>query len=485
MVKHELLIDIDSNFLTTLSDIFDSFFFTSILVVFYLKMASNFNFIDEPASYGTRFRYVSEGTCHGPVLGQSSIQGNKTHPSISCNGMFKDGHEAILLVSLVSDVSRVPLTYGMHGHTFFGRNVYNGQYIVDLKATNYKFSHQLQGVTVIHTKAADKNDILTGKCIQDMILYRTGIFEYSRLMQTYNSTSTTKQLNIEWLKSEFSEFIADSRILASSVQYLPNQVRLKFDLFIQDENTGLFSNPPKTILSQVVHNTRDKEHKPLHIRRCSRTSGSHVGGDEVFLFCEEFIAKDLEIVFFIGDFPGRIIGHGIFSPTDIYKGGIVFKTPCLEHIISDNLHTNFCLKRGEMLSNSFGFVYYPPVQQVESNYSFDPNFHQFKPINWHLNSNSSTSQVALNDTLDHHHVSQPQLFTRDSHEMHVENYTPTLNPNDDAHYLYHPQAMNNNNTILSNQFSPDQDPPSQELANPLYHNLEPERDILLPSQYQF
>ena len=444
-------------------------------------MAASFNFTDEPAPYGTRFRYVSEGTCHGPILGQSSIQGNKTHPGISCYGMFKDGHEAILLVSLVSDISRDPLTYGIHGHTFFGRNVYNGQYIVDLKASNFKFNHQLQGVTVIHTKAADKNDILTGKCIQDMVLYRTGILEYSRLMQIYNSTSTTKQLNLDWLKSEFPEFLAESKILASNVQYLPNQVRLKFDLFIQDENTGLFTNPPKTILSQVVHNTRDKEHKPLHIRRCSRTSGSHMGGEEVFLFCEEFIAKDLEIVFYIGDVPGQIIGHGILSPTDIYKGGIVFKTPRLQHSISDNLQTIFCLKRGEMLSNCFRYVFCPSVQHVDTNYSFDPTFHQFKTINWHPDSNSNSSQIASNDTLDHLHISQPQLSAGDSHEMHVESYTPTLIPNDERHYLYDRHDMNTNNTILFNQFTPDQVPPFQELTNPLYHNLEPQHNILLPS----
>ena len=445
-------------------------------------MAAVFTFTDEPAPYGTRFRYVSEGTCHGPILGQSSLQGNKTHPSIRCHGMFKDGHEAILLVSLVSDVLRDPLTYGMHGHTFFGRNVYNGQYIVDLQASNCQFNHQLQGVTVIHTKAADKNDILTGKCIQDMILFRTGILEYTRLMQTYNSTSATKQLNLDWLKSEFPKFLSDSRILASSVQYLPNQVRLKFDLFIQDENTGLFTNPPKTILSQVVHNTRDKEHKPLHIRRCSRISGSALGGEEVFLFCEEFISKDLEIVFYIGDNPGQVIGHGQFSPTDIYKGGIVFKTPRLQHSIHENLQTNFCLKRGEMLSNCFMFVFCPSVQHLESNYSFEPTFHQFKPIKCHHDSNSSSSQILSNDALEHLNISQPQLPTGDSREIHVSGH----NLNDHRQYHYHRQVMDTSNNILSNQFNPDQETEFRELANPLYQDLEPQHNVLLPShQYTF
>ena len=325
-------------------------------------MTTQFILTDEPAPYGTRFRYVSEGTCHGPILGQSSIQGNRTHPNVTCIGNFPDGHEAILLVSLVSDVSRDPLGYGMHGHTFFGKNVFNGQYIVHLKALNSQFSHQLQGVTVIHTKSSDKNDILSGKYIQDMILRKEGIFDYSRLMQRFNSTSTSKQLNIEWFKLQYPEFVSESNFLASNVQYLANQVRLKFDLFIQDSNTLTYSNPPEAIISQVVHNTRDKEHKPLHIVRSSCTSGSPMGGDEIFLFCDEFIPKDLEIIFFVENQPEQIIGRGDFSPSDIHnKCGIVFTTPRLSLITNDPIRASYCLKRGDMISNCFDFVYLPQL----------------------------------------------------------------------------------------------------------------------------
>ena len=323
-------------------------------------MTTRFIFTDEPAPYGTRFRYVSEGTCHGPILGQSSIQGNRTHPNVACYGNFPDGQEAILLVSLVSDVTRDPSGIGIHGHTFFGKNVFNGQYIVHLKASNSQFTHQLQGVTVIHTKSSDKNDILSGKYIQDRILQREGIYNYSILMQKFNSTTTTKQLNLEWFRSNYQEFLSESKIVASNVQYLANQVRLKFDLFIMNIYTRNYSNPPETIISQVVHNTRDKEHKPLQINRSSRTSGSPLGGEEIFLFCDEFIPKDLEVVFFVEKLPDQRIGNGEFSASDIHnKCGIAFTTPRLLININNPLRTNYCLKRGDMQSNWFDFVYIP------------------------------------------------------------------------------------------------------------------------------
>lgn len=323
-------------------------------------MDATFIIVDQPAAYGTRFRYVSEGTCHGPILGQSTTPGNRTHPTIRCNGNFTDGQDAILLVSIISDDPRDPLSYGMHGHTFFGRNVYNGQYIAEIQANSGIFSHQLQGVTIIHTKGADKNDVLSGKYIQDILLQKEGIQNYKTLMDRNNGTTTTDQLNLNWFYQQFPNFVSESKYEAAHVQYLANQVRLKFDIFIKNPYTQSFSNPPLTVLSQIVHNTRDREHKPLHIQRCSRTSGSPNGNEEVFLFCDEFISKDLEVCFYHGQFPGEYIGKGSFSPTDIHnKSGLVFKTPSLKRSINVPLLTHFCLKRSDMSSNSFDFTYYP------------------------------------------------------------------------------------------------------------------------------
>ncbi|KAI6646872.1 Nuclear factor NF-kappa-B [Oopsacas minuta] len=400
-----------------------------------MSITSQFLFTDEPAPYGTRFRYVSEGTCHGPILGQSSIQGNRTHPNVTCIGNFQDGLKAILLVSLVSDVSRDPLTYGMHGHTFFGKNVYNGQYIAQLTASDSKFNHQLQGVTVIHTKSSDKNSILSGKYIQDIILSRRGICDYSRLMKLHNSTCTTMQLNLQWLQTEYPEFVSDSKIAASNVQYLANQVRLKFDLFIQDEYTGLYTNPPKTILSQVVHNTRDKEHKPLHIQRSSRSSGSTMGGEEIFLFCDEFIPRDLEVVFYSEEYPGQIIGYGKFSPADIHnKCGIVFKTPPLLHSINIPLRTNFCLKRGEMSSNCFNFLFNPliqhnvPFQDFGSLYS-EPIFSPLKTLPWKSDSPGKIHPQEMPME------SFPSAQLINTHEyQNYDHYSQDINPNNSSHY---------------------------------------------------
>ena len=456
-------------------------------------MTTQFILTDEPAPYGTRFRYVSEGTCHGPILGQSSIQGNRTHPNITCIGNFPDGHEAILLVSLVSDVSRHPLGYGMHGHTFFGKNVFNGQYIVHLKASNSKISHQLQGVTVIHTKSSDKNDILSGKYIQDMILLKEGIFNYSRLMQKFNSTSTNKQLNLEWFKSQYPEFVAESKIAASNVQYLANQVRLKFDLFIQDVYTRTYSNPPETIISQVVHNTRDKEHKPLHIHRSSRTSGSPMGGDEIFLFCDEFIPKDLEIVFFFDKYPGQIIGNGDFSPSDIHnKCGIVFTTPRLSIIIDDPLRASYCLKRGDMMSNCFEYVFFPHssiqghmLNNFESAFpNSESKFNRLTSINWrsdasisHLHGilpnvlpNSLTNQLTHNSNRnDPQEVPMESEIMSCLNEPVYNNFTLNTHSSDTQN---HSALEYSNDTQLSHYIS-GLESQHQPLSNALYSNSDP------------
>ncbi|KAI1887071.1 hypothetical protein AGOR_G00202350 [Albula goreensis] len=100
-----------------------------------------------------------------------------------------------------------------------------------------------------------------------------------------------------------------------------------------------------------------------------RTSGSVLGGDEVFLLCEKVQKDDIEIRFYEEEEEDGWEAFGDFSPTDVHKQyAIVFKTPKYHSTDIERSVTVFLQLRRKLskdCSEPKQFTYVPQVQDKE------------------------------------------------------------------------------------------------------------------------
>lgn len=65
-----------------------------------------------------------------------------------------------------------------------------------------------------------------------------------------------------------------------------------------------------------------------------RSSGSTLGGEEVYLLCDKVQKEDIEVRFFEMNSAGEVVweGFGDFGPTDVHRQVKIFKRPGSGHI---------------------------------------------------------------------------------------------------------------------------------------------------------
>ena len=289
----------------------------------------------EPLQRGYRYRYMCEGSAHGPIPGETSTKENKTYPTIRVDNCPPNA-VIYLHVSLCTELNEE-----VHMHNLHGKSVFNGEYLEMLKANERGvLVHSIQGISILQTKNPNKNEVLGCKLAQSEILGLKGIIEYMELMTRWT------QPNTEFNSSNFRKAIPnlqDYINLAGSMTAANNVVRLKFRAYV--DSLGPFH--PLIAHSKPIYDCKTPSTALLKIHRISRCSGSMAGGDEVFLLCDKIERNDIEVIFYIErDGSREFIGNGTFSPTDVFRQFvIIFKTPSCARYSAHTVEAKVCIRR--------------------------------------------------------------------------------------------------------------------------------------------
>uniref|UniRef100_A0A671QYX2 Nuclear factor NF-kappa-B p100 subunit-like n=1 Tax=Sinocyclocheilus anshuiensis TaxID=1608454 RepID=A0A671QYX2_9TELE len=147
-----------------------------------------------------------------------------------------------------------------------------------------------------------------------------------------------------------------------------NIVRLKFTAYLQDSN-GSFTRALKPVVSNPIYDSKSPNASNLKISRMDKTSGSVLGGEEVFLLCDKVQKDDIDIRFYEEEDDGGWEAFGDFSPTDVHKQyAIVFKTPpyrCTDITRPVTVFLQLKRKKGGDCSEPKQFTYIPHNQDKE------------------------------------------------------------------------------------------------------------------------
>uniref|UniRef100_A0A673X5G5 Nuclear factor of kappa light polypeptide gene enhancer in B-cells 2 (p49/p100) n=1 Tax=Salmo trutta TaxID=8032 RepID=A0A673X5G5_SALTR len=271
---------------------------------------------------GFRFRYECEGPSHGGLPGASSERNRRTYPTVKVSNYVGIARVEVQLVTH-SDPPQV------HAHSLVGRHccTESGKCSVDVGPN--ELTAQFSNLGILH---------VTKKGTPSLCLSLTDAEEQAILREA-NELGRIMDLNI---------------------------VRLKFTAYLQDSNGG-FSRALKPVVSNPIFDSKSPNASNLKISRMDKTSGSVLGGDEIFLLCDKVQKDDIEIRFYEED--GSWEAFGDFSPTDVHKQyAIVFKTPPYHSTEIDRSVTVFLqLKRKKVgdCSDPKQFTYVPQIQDKE------------------------------------------------------------------------------------------------------------------------
>ena len=432
-------------------------------------------FLVQPQQRGYRFRYICEGSAHGPMPGESSTKENKTFPTLRIDNCAPK-LPVYVLVSLCSEGS-----HSVHMHTLFGKNVYNGQYIELLKASETGIIiHQIKGVSILHTKAKSKIEILGCKLAQNQLLNHKGIEDYVSLMKSCSDPST--EFNIHWFR-ENMPYLQDYINQAGEINVANNVVCLKIQAFFFDNRSGTYPLSESLVAySKLIYDSKAPQTAPLKIQRISRYSGSVEGNDEVYLLCDKIDKNDVEIDFFYVDNGQRhVFGQGNFAPCDVFhQVVIIFKTPRFPYFLNDPFTVKLCLRR-KADANEFSppieykyFPSFPPYQMYQSDqyfenssgfssnphHSYNPpnprfdsqpqNFQDYQPSFDMVDPNSAPLQN--NDAMDHSSHSNipstsftPVIYNPSVYPSQFQESDPSASANISFDTSHHPPVQTNPN----------------------------------------
>uniref|UniRef100_A0A4W5P250 Nuclear factor of kappa light polypeptide gene enhancer in B-cells 2 (p49/p100) n=1 Tax=Hucho hucho TaxID=62062 RepID=A0A4W5P250_9TELE len=273
--------------------------------------------LEEPKQRGFRFRYECEGPSHGGLPGASSERNRRTYPTVKVSNYVGIARVEVQLVTH-SDPPQV------HAHSLVGRHCCTE----------------------------------SGTCSVDVGPNELTAHTWINLMKP------TPSLCLSLTDAEEQAILREANELGRIMDL--NIVRLKFTAYLQDSNGG-FSRALKPVVSNPIFDSKSPNASNLKISRMDKTSGSVLGGDEIFLLCDKVQKDDIEIRFYEED--GSWEAFGDFSPTDVHKQyAIVFKTPPYHSTEIDRSVTVFLqLKRKKVgdCSDPKQFTYVPQIQDKE------------------------------------------------------------------------------------------------------------------------
>uniref|UniRef100_A0A8C8BWM9 RHD domain-containing protein n=1 Tax=Oncorhynchus tshawytscha TaxID=74940 RepID=A0A8C8BWM9_ONCTS len=288
--------------------------------------------IEEPKQRGFRFRYECEGPSHGGLPGASSERNRRTYPTVKVSNYVGIARVEVQLVTH-SDPPQV------HAHSLVGRQCCTESGICSMDVGPNDLTAQFSNLGILHVTKRGVGEVLCKR-----------LRDEKRSLKPY----ATEQA----IGREAKEL---GKIMDLNI------VRLKFTAYLQDSNGG-FSRALKPVVSNPIYDSKSPNASNLKISRMDKTSGSVLGGDEIFLLCDKVQKDDIEIRFYEED-DGSWEAFGDFSPTDVHKQyAIVFKTPPYHSAEIERQVTVFLQlkrKKGGDCSDPKQFTYVPRVQDKE------------------------------------------------------------------------------------------------------------------------
>uniref|UniRef100_A0A8C2QAR0 Nuclear factor of kappa light polypeptide gene enhancer in B-cells 2 (p49/p100) n=1 Tax=Cyprinus carpio TaxID=7962 RepID=A0A8C2QAR0_CYPCA len=287
---------------------------------------------------GFRFRYECEGPSHGGLPGASSERNRRTYPTVKVSNYVGHARVEVQLVTH-TDPPRV------HAHSLVGRHCNdNGICIIDVGPND--LTAQFSNLGILHVTKRGVVEVLTKRLKEDK--------------------RRIKEPGYKFTDSEEQAILQEARELGKSMDL--NIVRLKFTAYLQDSN-GSFTRALKSVVSNPIYDSKSPNASNLKISRMDKTSGSVLGGEEVFLLCDKVQKDDIDIRFYEEEDDGGWEAFGDFSPTDVHKQyAIVFKTPpyrCTDITRPVTVFLQLKRKKGGDCSEPKQFTYIPHNQDKE------------------------------------------------------------------------------------------------------------------------
>uniref|UniRef100_A0A8C2KTS5 Nuclear factor of kappa light polypeptide gene enhancer in B-cells 2 (p49/p100) n=1 Tax=Cyprinus carpio TaxID=7962 RepID=A0A8C2KTS5_CYPCA len=287
---------------------------------------------------GFRFRYECEGPSHGGLPGASSERNRRTYPTVKVSNYLGQARVEVQLVTH-TDPPRV------HAHSLVGRHCNdNGICTIDVGPND--LTAQFSNLGILHVTKRGVVEVLTKRLRE----------EKRRIKEPgYKLTDTEEQA-----------ILHEAKELGKSMDL--NIVRLKFTAYLQDSN-GSFTRALNPVVSNPIYDSKSPNASNLKISRMDKTSGSVLGGEEIFLLCDKVQKDDIDIRFYEEEDDGGWEAFGDFSPTDVHKQyAIVFKTPpyrCADITRPVTVFLQLRRKKGGDCSEPKQFTYIPHNQDKE------------------------------------------------------------------------------------------------------------------------
>lgn len=238
---------------------------------------------EQPKPKDHRFRYPCEGRTAGALLGVKSTQRKKTCPEVKIENLSS---RALIIGSLVTKDEDVK----PHPFKLVGANCSDGivKKIVTPKCPKAKFES-------LGIQCVKKADLL-------------------------EALKVRKNLQVDPYNNIDQCLLDDMQDLDCKV------LRICFQAFLEDPNTGQFTQALSPVLTDNIYNKKDSN---LKIMKMNKREGTAKGGDEVYIFCEKVDKEDIQVVFFEESKERDFwTDNGIFGSADVHHQiAIVLKTP--------------------------------------------------------------------------------------------------------------------------------------------------------------
>ncbi|KAK9964560.1 hypothetical protein ABG768_005724 [Culter alburnus] len=294
--------------------------------------------IEEPKQRGFRFRYECEGPSHGGLPGASSERNRRTYPTVKVSNYVGHARVEVQLVTH-TDPPRV------HAHSLVGRQC-NDNGICSIDVGPNDLTAQFSNLGILHVTKRGVAEVLTKRLREEK--------------------RRTKEPGYKFSDAEEQAIAQEAKELGKNMDL--NIVRLKFTAYLQDSN-GSFTRALKPVVSNPIYDSKSPNASNLKISRMDKTSGSVLGGEEVFLLCDKVQKDDIDIRFYEEEDDSGWEAFGDFSPTDVHKQyAIVFKTPpyrCTDISRPVTVFLQLKRKKGGDCSEPKQFTYIPHNQDKE------------------------------------------------------------------------------------------------------------------------
>uniref|UniRef100_A0A1B6J8B0 RHD domain-containing protein n=1 Tax=Homalodisca liturata TaxID=320908 RepID=A0A1B6J8B0_9HEMI len=266
--------------------------------------------IEQPHA-GFRFRYKTEmqGT-HGAIFGtQSQKNRSKSFPKVKlCNYKHRPGDNQpfIRCTLFTGDPDVAKRTHHVHRLVCkMTGTVRDDPHDIQVKAPDY-VAH-FQQMTILYTKKEDQLAVLLEK-------------KQYHTRRRYTDIRNNYDFPIEELRAKCVEEI-------KSINF--HVACLRFEALV-DNGKGKYIPLCPPVYSNIINNLKNPQTSELKICRMDQCMGPCQGGQEIFMFVEKVVKKNIKVKFYEEDENSDVIweDYAEFRPEDVHhQYGIVFKTP--------------------------------------------------------------------------------------------------------------------------------------------------------------